>query len=549
VVKQTDRDVEVMLMTPMDSDPREHLRQAIDAEIESMKESIRESESVRALRQRRNTLALISTLPTETIDDILLHASANRGDSGLAWLRVAHVCRRWRDIALNQPLFWSQINFTNVTLAGAAEMLARAKNAPLHLEATVTHWDTPRYSALVNEIWAHISHIHRLSIIDSDATIISYRELYFDDLKVRKLLHGITPTLSFLELHDIDISWKSSFLTGLRYLKLYTMNMYLRPTLVEWLDALDNMPRLKQLVLHSASPIAPPFTFDVRRTVTLPFLTHLDISTAAKDCALSLAHLVLPALTSLCVTVKYSFNIDVALNLLPYVTQHAHGPQDTQPLQSVICRREGKYVHIAAWPKPGVYVDHQTWSARPELTARVALSINFGFTYTWVLPLAIEALPLDNLVTFTVQPRIRFDEFIWLRLAPRWPQLEHVRLTSKAAPGLRETLLLQDIGGAKSLLFPSLTKLELIEDIALSARRTLRLCSALRRGVEQGVPLKVLDLRTCRGTSSAVRLLGEIVVDVQGPEEPTLWDSAVWDWDPETRGHFVRDEDSGMEWD
>lgn len=53
----------------------------------------------------------------------------------LEWLRMAHICRQWREIALNQPLFWSYFDFTTVSPAGAAEILARAKSVPLHLEA------------------------------------------------------------------------------------------------------------------------------------------------------------------------------------------------------------------------------------------------------------------------------------------------------------------------------------------------------------------------------------------------------------------------------
>lgn len=107
-------------------------------------------------------------------------------------------------------------------------------------------------------------------------------------------------------------------------------------------------------------------------------------------------------------------------------------------------------------------------------------------------------------------------------------------------------MLLEDNGGRERPVLPSLTKLELIEDTALSKRRTLRLWDALKKRVRQGVPLKALDLRACRGTSSAIRQLGEIVVDVQGPEEIVLWEEEdhYTVWDSETLGHFVRDDDS-----
>ena len=42
---------------------------------------------------------------------------------------------QWREISLNLPLFWSHIDFTNLTSAGAAEIVTLANKAPLYLEA------------------------------------------------------------------------------------------------------------------------------------------------------------------------------------------------------------------------------------------------------------------------------------------------------------------------------------------------------------------------------------------------------------------------------
>ena len=86
--------------------PRDHQRrfEAIDTQINSLKESFREP--FRALSQRRNELAPISSLPTEIITDIFLLASAIAKRDYLG-LNVAHVYRRWREIALNPCLFWS----------------------------------------------------------------------------------------------------------------------------------------------------------------------------------------------------------------------------------------------------------------------------------------------------------------------------------------------------------------------------------------------------------------------------------------------------------
>ncbi|SRR6266702_2702786 len=150
-----------------------HLRQAIDAKIKSLEGSIR------ALRLRRNALAPISSLPTEVIAAIFsflrvpgasspftLDEEPDLEPNRLAWLRVAHVCHQWREIALNQPLFWSHVDFTAFSSAGAAEILARAKTVPLQLEARIPigHWEDVRFSAFQKELQNRVSRICHLSI-------------------------------------------------------------------------------------------------------------------------------------------------------------------------------------------------------------------------------------------------------------------------------------------------------------------------------------------------------------------------------------------------
>jgi hypothetical protein len=114
----------------MDPSPLEHLQHA---EIKSLEGPLR------ALRYPQNELVPISSLPTELIDAIfsLLRVPGTSSPSTLggkldhlAWLRVAHVCHNWREVALNQPLFWSHVDFTTVSSAGAAEILAGRKLRP-----------------------------------------------------------------------------------------------------------------------------------------------------------------------------------------------------------------------------------------------------------------------------------------------------------------------------------------------------------------------------------------------------------------------------------
>jgi hypothetical protein len=330
------------------------------------------------------------------------------------------------------------------------------------------------------------------------------------------------PRLSSLELRNCNISWKSPLLKGLRIFEMRLPSMTAIPSLSVWLDALDEMPQLKMLTLHEASPLAGSFPFDVERTVKLSSLTHFEIADRPRDCASALAHLELPALTSLCVQ-TYCMDDDNAEEVLPYVARHAH----TQPLQSMLIRCKKRRMKFLAWPVPDIDVEvHGELPTLPIATppAHVALSImikdNFD-NHLEFLGTVMAAFPLDGLVTLIAQdfPSPPFEQF-WHHNSLKWPLLRRVQLTPGVATRFTDWLL-ADRGGREDPLLPSLKELVLV-DAQLDEHRTPGLCDALMKRVGQGVPLEMLDLRTCSpdpANPGAVQLLSEIVVDVRGPEE------------------------------
>ena len=561
-------------------------QQAIDAEIKSLEESTR----ALALKHRRNALAPISSLPTEITTFIFSFLRATSSafapdkkpdPDPLAWLRVAHVCHQWREITLNQPLFWSHVDFSNLSPAGTAEILARAKTAPLYLEARVfgSQWNSARFSAFQEELQACVPRIcHLLFSADIDQFAQTYKGLISPaptlerlslicqspsrqqvDFIPGTLFGGITPRLSCLELHQCGINWETPLLRGLRYLDIRLPPMRSVPSHSVWLDALDEMTQLKTLILQGASPMADDagsIPFDVKRTATLPSLTHFDIYESVPDCVLALAHLDLPALT--CLSVKTSFyhpeDSDVR-DVFPYIAEHAHRFQDAQPLQSVIIRGNKTRVDILAWPAPNINVEVQESTLLAATApARVALSLR---SEDWdyidspieVIGMAMRAVPLDRLVTLIIQDSLMppFDE-PWLPNLPRLPLLQHLRLESNVATRFVDWLQTDD-GGREDPLLPSLKELVVVDSyLYLYEDWTLCLCEALMKRVEQGVPLETLDLRMCRPDPDypvAVRLLGEIVVDVLGPEESLdVRAQIISMWDLSARGSFVRHYDS-----
>ncbi|KAH9065113.1 hypothetical protein EDB83DRAFT_2599555 [Lactarius deliciosus] len=511
-------------------------QQAIDAEIRPLEGYIR------ALKLRRNTFAPISSLPNEVIAIIfsflrvrvtLFAVKPGKKPDGLAWLRVAHVCHQWREIALNQSHFWSYVDFTAVSLAGAAEILSRAKTVPLHLEARVPAglWDDSRFGPFRRELQDRVPHICRLAISAESfhlhrifkgliipAPTLEFLSIASEDGRrggaafvPDSLFDGSTPRLSSLELRNCDINWMSPLLGSLEHLEIRSPPKM--PSLSVWLDALDQMPQLKTLTLHRASPIALPWDLipsKVERAVTLPSLTHFEVSSPARYCGFALAHLILPALTSLCVVAESSRrDYSDVQEILSFVSRHAHGPQDSRPLQD-------------CWTSPDVDVElsEQIALSDARYSRRVSFSITNSDDFapgvdTGTFNAVMEALPLGGLVSFTAQKR--FNKQFWLWHAPKWPLLRHVRLTPATERGFRE-MLMEDNKRRGGPLLPLLKTLVLV-DVALLERRNLRLCDALTKRAEQGVPLETLDLRKCLATGHAIELLSEIVVDVLGPEK------------------------------
>ncbi|KAF8262418.1 hypothetical protein EI94DRAFT_1556689, partial [Lactarius quietus] len=203
-----------------------------------------------SLEHRRNALAPVSSLPAEVISAIFsllrLPGSPPLGgkpDHHLSWLHVTHVCHQWREVALNLSIFWSHIDFSTVSLAGATEMLSRARTAPLYLEARapIFRGDGTRYSVFQNELQTHISRVRHLSItaesfrlrrtlegFTSPAPALEYLSLSRPTVpKLRvsvpdTLFDATTPRLSSLELRNCNISWTSALLKGLKSLKILT---------------------------------------------------------------------------------------------------------------------------------------------------------------------------------------------------------------------------------------------------------------------------------------------------------------------------------------
>ena len=527
----------------------DRIRQAIDDEIISLELSIR------VLKSRRNALAPISRLPPETLAAIFsfLSHSTNKEASRLKWICVSHVSRQWRETALNYPRLWSHINLSKRAPAAIAEILSRAKMAPLNLEVDLTRWKRERIDAFERQLDAHMSHTRHLRIsgplppfeqlVSSAPTLeslsLSHKSGSSDQAVIPINLFNCTaPSLTSLELVYCNISWKSPLLTGLQTLKIFCLSEEARPKLEDWLDALSEMPKLATLSLHFASPVAPLASLisESLRTITLPSLTKFYIAASAKDCALALAHLMMPALISLDVAAESNeVEGEDVRPLIPYVAQNVCGLQDTEPLRSIMINGDRTHARVYAWTMADADLDDgdSTFvfgALFPPRLSFVAEGIRWHpGVDIGIFNALLTLLPVNSVSSFTAErPSTQLSKEFWLSQAPRWPLLEQVRLGPTAVKAFRN--MLAEDAPPDGPRLPSLTKLILI-NVTLTVPRTCSLGDMLIERVEQGVPLKVLDLLKCTAPGHAIRLLREIVVDVKEPLAE--YRNRIVMWEPE----------------
>jgi hypothetical protein len=341
-------------------------------------------ESTHKMKVYRNTLVPISRLPTEILSIIfslfpsfeVLNLESCRP---ILSSPASHVCHRWRGISLNLPCLWSHINFTKLAPAGAAVMLVRAKTAPLYLEAQTIQWNGAKFEAFREQIEAHIHYIRHLSVSATRKHLKIFGQLVssapslellsIDDRRSARslspvimpdnLFDGIAPKLTYLRLYNCGILWQSPLLRGLRDLELISFPAgpaHTRITFYPWLRALKQMPQLERLVLHgdilSDLLVLPE---GLKLTVDLPSLTELSLSASVDECAVALAHLVLPALTRLCVNALIDLDLSEygsVDDLIQCVAKNAHGPQDTEALQSLFIGGNKTRADFVVWTMP-----------------------------------------------------------------------------------------------------------------------------------------------------------------------------------------------------
>ncbi|KAF8189677.1 hypothetical protein BJ912DRAFT_878727 [Pholiota molesta] len=237
-----------------------------------------------AMKLQRNGLLPISRLPPEImcyiftlgqLPDRELYFGEPRRDR-LDWINFTHVCRHWRDIALNSPTLWVDLPVGN--FRWVEEMLERSKGSGLIIE--VPPFFTSRDPGL-ELAFEHLCRIKALCLRGlSQATWTNFQKMLSgsapqlrslrlmqqrlhdapDALQQPLLISGDvlcqTEQLRKLELIKFEVNWNSHshLLRSLTHLKLDVTSLPATSVMTDkqFMDALNNMPDLEVLDLADA---------------------------------------------------------------------------------------------------------------------------------------------------------------------------------------------------------------------------------------------------------------------------------------------------------
>ncbi|PPR01255.1 hypothetical protein CVT24_006018 [Panaeolus cyanescens] len=293
-------------------------RNHCDSQIAALKNEISR------LSSKRNQLVTAATLPAELLCQIFLHVQRSfafyhdRAQEDLGepiWISITYVCHRWRVTAINYPALWLDLRF-HLSKQWLQAFKQRSAGLPISITIPAEMPYNP-YLYLVkilkepNEIasltmskrtyWLPLGRPDPMSLL-SGASASQLHTLIFkrqsDDTThghvPDEFLSGGTPKLHNLTLDGWYLPWNSSMLKGLvsLHVNLGRMSPLAMPgELDDFLDALENMPGLRDLSLC----VAMPEDHGSTRIVRLPQLKHFRLDGPIQEGIVILNHLHLPA--------------------------------------------------------------------------------------------------------------------------------------------------------------------------------------------------------------------------------------------------------------
>jgi len=519
-----------------------------------------------SLEPYRNSLAPVSRLPHDLLTDIfiLIHRSERINvKSSLRsppCLQVSHVCRAWRDAALQCPLLWTNILFSPPEWT--AIMLERSRTAPLKIEVPIEHINLADHTFVssVRLALSHIHHIRYLCIILFDrfrdlGDLLSPFLTGSPEILEELILSSFSvfpkytypsmesaPCLRSLELYSCHINWQLfSSVGNLTSLVLKDIPMASRPSIENILSLLQTMNKLEKLsLIHAIAELPlnirtlPPH--DVA-PLKLENLLHISLTGFVLDCANLMRHLNLPRcrrVTLKAVTRWHIPEVALAVPPLTNVISSCFSQLDRQesPYLATINRSYDHVIEMTARPaldseELALYLS-LTWNLSHQ---RDVVEISPGFENL------LSSLPLGRIVHFDASLFCRDDNMEgveWLGVLPRLSRVEEVVLAGGYAYGFSNafheahTMDASSLDGIDVVVLPKLASLTIKHAHFSFPLGDTELFSTLKRALTRRLELERtvpnITLISCHITERQLAVLNTLAsepIDCTG--EPQTW--------------------------
>ncbi|KAI0038407.1 hypothetical protein FA95DRAFT_1599867 [Auriscalpium vulgare] len=277
----------------------------------------------------------VSRLPPEVLTHVFsllssvdrprIKMSLNQNQADLGWLKVTHVCQRWRNIALNEPLLWAS-DIVLPSLLGdrwAATFVTRAQDVPLTVTLCDAHASNSRdgtpfiganlaRTRAIMDLRTYSHYLHALCTPAPILHTLGLRIYAINELNERPYLpEGLFGGAAGLpELRHLSVAastvcpWTSLLLQQLVSVNIAAHHQKLPgAVLASMFAALGKMRGLERLKLD----LTPEDVNGVPAT-PLPALQHLSLcNDFVKDALLILDHLALPASTRIHSTIGMDY--------------------------------------------------------------------------------------------------------------------------------------------------------------------------------------------------------------------------------------------------
>lgn len=519
-----------------------------------------------SVRTRRNRLPSAARLPPELLAHIFSYLAAwerprRRAPIKLGWIKVTHVCSRWRQVALDNPMLWTYISF-DITYEWYLEMAQRAKLLPLVLQHA--------YMEQIDEgdsefMWSHLEQTKELYLADmgsyfahayaiaTPAPLLEKVQFDHDEFGCIDLPEDLfdyhAPRLRTAIFRGFNVPLSLPFLRDLSHLEITLTESHLSsegmrpfiPPEKAFFDLLANMHRLEYLAIEECFPEGRT----KQPIVELPHLSNLTLKGEWIDVGYVLKHIRVPKTSTIHIDSYDLSHEDDGFTdvLIPFLEAHSGKTGDAVPLHTlhmdVNNASDDPYIEINGWTTSNLAdpagpsqntapPSHRAPSFHVRLECCLYYS-PFRLEGPAALAAVLHALPIHTLSTLSLAFRASAPEDYREAFEPlaQGRLLEDIACTADACrlfcAMLARTPMSEDGEPDPPLLFPKLRSVKLMRILKLGAlpldtgsagRRVIpadELIEALERRNRIGVPLQRLELHLARGQAEHLDRLGAAV--------------------------------------